>query len=102
MMSTNLNTEVLADLTRLEDTLARLNVHGSPPSSLTQHETDGSANSIDSITNGAANLNLSQTEAQSPQPISQLLHYRSQPPSLVEAYTILSTGSQYIHATSTK
>ncbi|KAL7510606.1 hypothetical protein ACHAXN_007496 [Cyclotella atomus] len=98
MASANLNIEVLAVLTQLADTLSRLNEHASTP----QTNDLGSESAIQEITQDTANLALS-NEAQTPHPTPvHLTHYRTQPPSLVEAYTHISTGAQYIHATSTK
>jgi hypothetical protein len=98
MTSTNLNTEVLAVLTQLAGTLSRLNEHASSP----PKNCHGSESVIQEITQATANLAIS-NEAKTPHPtLVKLTHYRTQPPSLVEAYTHLSTGAQYIHATSTK
>ena len=93
MASTNLNTEVLAALHELADTLARLNEHGSPQPA--PHADAGDA--IADLTQEAAKLSLSTGSQQVP-----ISHYRTQPPALIEAYEHLSTACQYIHATSTK
>ncbi|KAL3788818.1 hypothetical protein HJC23_006271 [Cyclotella cryptica] len=107
--SGNLNTKVLDALTRLAETLAQLDERGfkdvgesssSPAQRLHGHET-----AMDEITRTSAALTLSQADSNAPQstaPTTQLSHYRIQPPALVEAYALLTTGSQYIHATSTK
>ena len=92
---TNLNTEVLAALARLADTLARLKEHEPSP------QTDQSGSSaIEQITQDASKLSLD--EQSSSRLIITITHYRTQPQSLVEAYTLLQTAAQYIHATSTK
>ena len=108
--STNLNTEVLAALTRLEDTISRLNDRdsSSPQDNIQQPDTTDSStkNSIEEITQDASNISLSSPSllANNTPPLehTHITHYKTQPPSLIEAYTLLSTASQYIHATSTK
>ncbi|KAL7481990.1 hypothetical protein ACHAW6_007665 [Cyclotella cf. meneghiniana] len=107
--SVNLNTKVLDSLTRLAESLARLDERGlkyavepssSPAQHFHNHETV-----MDEITRTSAALTLSQADSNVPQSTvtaKQLSHYRAQPPALVEAYALLTTGSQYIHATSTK
>ena len=96
MESANLNTEVLSALTRLADTLARLKERGSLSTQIDQSNNS----TIEQITQCASELSLD--EQRNSQQSIQIKHYRTQPPSLVEAYTLLQTGAQYIHATSTK
>lgn len=104
--STDLNIEVLAALTRLEDTLSRLNDRGSSPPRIHPPDTDSSRrNTVEEITRHASDLSLSSADYCNRPPSeesTQITHYKIQPPSLTEAYAHLSTAAQYIHATSTK
>jgi hypothetical protein len=94
----NLNVQVLESLTQLAETLAQLDERG-----------DGSS-SVDELTKDASSLNITDsttTARPSPQspsstPNTDLSHYRTLPSTVTTAYTLLTDGSNYIHATSTK
>eukprot|EP00970_Alexandrium_tamarense_P020625 scaffold15445_cov221-Alexandrium_tamarense.AAC.6 len=94
----NLNVQVLESLSRLAETLAQLDERG-----------DGSS-SVDELTKFAASLNMTDstttarpsTQSPSSTPNTNLSHYRTLPSTVTTAYTLLTDGSNYIHATSTK
>ena len=108
---TNLNAQVLASLTRLADTLAKLDETKSTPASCTVDEV---------LLKGTAALSIgdnsdlddelvTQTKAAhkmltsiSILPSQSISHWRTLPADVKSAYQLLVDGASYIHATSTK
>jgi len=93
--TSNLNAQVLQSLTRLADTLAKLD-------ETSVHDAD-TANSEECIEEKVAALNISTSSSTLTKlPTIPISHWRTLPQNLQTAYQLLNDGATYIHATSTK
>ena len=90
----NLNAQVLQSLTRLADTLAKLD-------ETSVHDAD-TANNEECIEKKVAALNISTSSTLTKLPTIPISHWRALPSAVKSAYQLLNDGATYIHATSTK
>jgi len=91
----NLNAQALQSLTRLADTLAKLD-------ETSVHDAD-TANSEECIEEKVAALNISTSSSTLTKlPTIPISYWRTLPQSVESAYQLLNDGANYIHATSTK
>jgi hypothetical protein len=99
-----MNAEVLHSLTRLADTLSKLDERHYYTGNI-----DGDDGSTDEITAATASMSLSSQPSTSSSPNSDtkdqtptIGYWRTLPTEVTAAYQLLSDGAEYIHATSTK